>query len=148
MAAGPTTPDDDGRLRVDGRVDRPHAFDFADLAALPAESQVPDLAAIQPARRGAGVALAALLDRVGVDPGATRAILHADRDGFRVALPLAALRDRGVVAYAAEGGGPLPAKQGGPFRMLVRDAAGCDPSAGQELDECANVKYLSRVELA
>ena len=40
---------------------------------------------------------------------------------------------------------PLPREQGGPVRFLIRDPAQCHTS---ELDDCANVKYLDRIELS
>jgi len=131
-------------LRIEGAVDHPLALGFEDLRGMPTEAQVPDVSRIDPARRGGGVALGAILRMASPHPGATRAILHADRDGFRVGLPLAAMCDRGVVVYRVDDG-PMPPEKGGPFRMLVRGAAECH---AEELDECANVKYLSRIEIA
>ena len=69
--------------------------------------------------------------------------LHADRDDFHVSVPLQAVRAEGIVVYH-RGGKPLGVEEGGPIRFLIRDPAACHT---HELDDCANVKYLSRIEL-
>lgn len=141
--SGDARPTEGPRLRIEGAVDRPLTLGFEDLREMPAEAQVSDISRIDPARRGGGVALEAILRLASPHPSATKAILHADRDGFHVGLPLAPMRDRGVVVYRLDDG-PMPPEKGGPFRMLVRGAAECHI---EELDECANVKYLSRIEI-
>jgi hypothetical protein len=69
--------------------------------------------------------------------------LHAQRDDFHVSVPLDPLRGQGIVVYRV-GAGRLGIEHGGPIRFLVRDPAACHTD---QLDECANVKYLSRIEL-
>ncbi len=76
-------------------------------------------------------------------PEANYLTLHADRDDFHVSIPLQAVRGEGIVVYRL-GEGPLGPKQGGPIRFLIRDPSACHTG---ELDDCANVKYLSRIEL-
>jgi len=41
-------------------------------------------------------------------------------------------------------GSPIDVDKGGPFRFYIPNAAEC---AIAEVDECANVKYLDRIEL-
>ncbi len=53
------------------------------------------------------------------------------------------VREQGIVVYRL-GDGPLGTERGGPVRFLVPDPSACHTG---ELDECANVKYLSRIEL-
>jgi len=130
-------------LRFEGEVESPVGLTFEDLGRMPGESQVVDVSRFQPGRRGDGVTLESLLALAGPRPGATYVTLHADRDDFHVSVPLAAIGAQGVVVYKL-GGEALGASDGGPIRLLLRDPAACH--AG-ELDECANVKYLSRVEL-
>jgi DMSO/TMAO reductase YedYZ molybdopterin-dependent catalytic subunit len=130
-------------LTIDGLVDRPLNLTFADLDALPEPTRVADVSRFHPSRRGDGVTLDALLDRAGVRPEANYVTLHADRDDFHVSVPLGPIRDQGVVVYRL-GDGNLTIEEGGPIRFLVRDPAVCNTG---ELDECANVKYLSRIEL-
>ena len=88
--------------------------------------------------------LEALLERAPPRPEADYLTLHADRDDFHVSVPLAAVRGEGVVVYKHSGRG-LGLEQGRrPVRFLIKDPAACHSS---ELDDCANVKYLSRIEL-
>jgi DMSO/TMAO reductase YedYZ molybdopterin-dependent catalytic subunit len=135
--------DDDTILTVEGAVDRPLRLTSADLDALPEPMRVWDVSRFDPKRRGDGVALRALLEQAGVHPQATYVTLHADRDNFHVSVPLEPVRDQGVIVYRL-GSERLGTEHGGPFRLLIPDPAACHTG---ELDECANVKYLSRIEL-
>jgi DMSO/TMAO reductase YedYZ molybdopterin-dependent catalytic subunit len=130
-------------LTVDGLVERPLRLSRADLDAIPESARVPDVSRFHPKRQGDGVRLDAILDRVGVRPEANYVTLHADRDDFHVSVPLEPLRDQGIIVYRLGDGG-LDPEHGGPIRFLVRDPTVCHTG---ELDECANVKYLSRIEL-
>lgn len=130
-------------LTIDGLVDQPLRLTFADLDAMPEATRVADVSRFHPKRRGDGVTLDSLLERAGVRPEANYVTLHADRDDFHVSVPLAPVREQGVVVYRLADG-HLTIEEGGPIRFLVRDPAVCNTG---ELDECANVKYLSRIEL-
>ena len=131
-------------LKVDGLVEHPLDLRFEDLAAFPDEAQVPDISRFQPDRRGDGVALEALLERARPRPEANYLTLHADRDDFHVSIPLQAVRAEAIVVYKV-GDRRLGPGEGGPIRFLIRDPAACHTD---ELDDCANVKYLSRIELS
>jgi DMSO/TMAO reductase YedYZ molybdopterin-dependent catalytic subunit len=135
---------DDILLLVNGAVEQPLELRFDDLSALPATSQVPDVSRFHPKRQGDGVSLEAILERARPRPEANYLTLHADRDNFHVSVPLQAVRAEGIVVYH-RGGQPLATEQGGPIRFLIRDPAACHTD---ELDDCANVKYLSRIELS
>src|SRR5215218_2032130 len=130
-------------LKLDGAVEVPLELSFEDLAGLPAEAQVADVSRFHPTRRGDGVALEALLEKARPRPEANYLTLHADRDDFHVSVPLQAVRGEGIVVYKL-GEERLGPDQGGPIRFLIRDPAACHTD---ELDDCANVKYLSRIEL-
>jgi len=130
-------------LVVDGAVEGPLHLGFDDLAALPAQDQIFDVSIYHPGREGSAVDLRALLRLARPLSLANYVTLHADRDDFHVSIPLDVLRDRGMVVYKL-GESPLGTDQGGPIRFLIRDPASCHSA---ELDECANVKYLSRIEL-
>jgi DMSO/TMAO reductase YedYZ molybdopterin-dependent catalytic subunit len=130
-------------LIVDGLVERPLHLTFADLESMPADAQIADVSRYHPKRQGDGVTLAALFERAGAREQANYVTLHADKDDFHVSVPLAPLRAAGLVVYKL-GPNRLGPENGGPFRLLIRDTALCHSS---ELDECANVKYLSRIEL-
>ncbi len=130
-------------LTIDGEVERPLRLSYADLETLPEAAQVCDVSQFHPQRRGDGVSLDALLERARVRPAANYATLHADRDDFHVSVPLEALRGQGIVVYRL-GRQRLSTEHGGPIRLIIRDPSACHTG---ELDECANVKYLSRIEL-
>src|SRR5579872_1311206 len=130
-------------LRVDGEVHHPLALSFDDLAAIPAADQVADVSRFHPKRQGDAVTLEALLAKAAPHAAANYLTLHATADDFHASVPLAAVRGEAVVVYRFEGG-PLPAKNGGPIRFLIRNPAACHTD---ELDDCANVKFVDRIEL-
>ena len=132
------------RLRIDGAVEHPLDLGFDDLYAFGDDAHLIDVSRFQPKRMGDGVVLEAILDLVRPRNEANYLTLHADRDDFHVSVPLDAVRSQGVVVYRNQGQ-PLSLDQGGPIRFLIKDPTACHTS---ELDECANVKYLSRIELS
>ncbi len=75
-------------------------------------------------------------------PSAAFVTLHADRDDFHVSIPLEPLRGQAIIVYR-NGPDALGIENGGPFRFLIRDPAACH---SDQLDDCANVKFLSRIE--
>jgi DMSO/TMAO reductase YedYZ molybdopterin-dependent catalytic subunit len=130
-------------LRVEGAVEHPLSVTFEDLQGMPESDRVVDVSKFQPGRRGDGVTLESLLARAIPSDDATHLTLHADRDDFHVSIPLDVIRGQGVVVYRV-GDARLAPEQGGPIRLLIRDPSACQTG---ELDDCANVKYLSRIEL-
>jgi DMSO/TMAO reductase YedYZ molybdopterin-dependent catalytic subunit len=130
-------------LTLEGAVERRLELTFDDLAGLPEAAQVRDVSRFHPTRRGDGVTLEALLERARPHAEANYLTLHAARDDFHVSVPLRAVRGEGVIVYRLGDGG-LGREHGGPIRFLIRDPAACHTD---ELDDCANVKYLDRIEL-
>ena len=130
-------------LRVDGEVERPLELQSSDLAAIDAAFQISDVSTLDPKRKGRAVRLAGLLGRAGVKPTAQYLTLHASRDDFHASIPLAAVRERAILIYELDGQ-PLSASAGGPVRLLIPDYAACHTA---EVDECANVKFVDRIEL-
>jgi DMSO/TMAO reductase YedYZ molybdopterin-dependent catalytic subunit len=130
-------------LRVEGEVEQPMALSFEDLAAFSPEEQILDVSRFNPKRPGDGIALTALLKRARPKASATYLTLHATADDFHASVPLDAVRNEGIVVYRLEGKS-LPAKNGGPIRFLIKDPAACHTD---ELDDCANVKFVDRIEL-
>jgi DMSO/TMAO reductase YedYZ molybdopterin-dependent catalytic subunit len=128
-------------LRVDGEVQRPLTLSFEDLAAIP--EQFPDVGRVVAGRKGDAVPLEALMILAGAKPAASYLTLHATRDNFHASVPLSAVRVAGLLVYRLDGQS-LPEKSGGPIRFLVPEAAVCQCA---EVDECANVKYVDRIEL-
>jgi DMSO/TMAO reductase YedYZ molybdopterin-dependent catalytic subunit len=131
------------QLQVYGLVTRPLTFTFDQLRDLPADHQIADLNQLIPGRSGAAIRMDALLQLANADPAATHLGLHASRDDFHASVPIDVVKPRGLVLYAQDGQ-PLTEKQGGPFRFFIVDYASCRT---EEIDECANVKFLDAIEL-
>lgn len=129
-------------LAIEGLVARPCVLSLSDLAALPARWQVADVGQLVPGRKGQAVYLAGLLEAIAPQESARWLTLHAAADDFHASIPLEAVRERAVLVYAL-GGEPLPVSAGGPFRFLIPDFAACRV---HEIDECANVKFVDRLQ--
>lgn len=130
-------------LTIAGQVENPRSLTFDDLAAIPAEQQIIDVSRLIPGRQGDAVKLAGLLALARPQPGAMYLGLHSSTDDFHASIPLAAVADRALVLYRLNGQ-PLPVKAGGPVRFFIPDFAACHTA---EIDECANVKFVDRIEL-
>lgn len=130
-------------LHIEGAVSEPRRLTLADLAALPESDQVRDVSQLDPKRQGEAVRFSAILRLVGVQEHARYLGLHAETDNFHASIPLEPIRDRALLIYRLEGR-PVPAKNGGPFRFFIPDYAACRT---HEIDECANVKFVDRMEL-
>ena len=130
-------------LEIGGDVGTPRWLTFDDLTALPAGEQIQDVSRIAPGRKGDAVKFASLLAMVKSNPSAKYLGLHSSADDFHASIPLAAVADRALVIYRLDGQ-PLPVKSGGPVRFFIPDFAACHTS---EIDECANVKFVDRIEL-
>ena len=143
MAVGAKHQMNEVLLKITGAVEHPLELTFADLAAFSDSDQFADVSRLHPSRRGDGVILDAILDRAAVRPGAAFLILHADKDDFHVCVPLEAIKGQGIVVYRL-GTTALSTEQGGPIRLIIRDPSACHTG---DLDDCTNVKYLSRIEI-
>jgi DMSO/TMAO reductase YedYZ molybdopterin-dependent catalytic subunit len=132
------------QLIIDGEVEQPATLTFHDLAGLDGAFQVTDVSRIDPKRQGDAVTLVGLLDRVSPQPGAKYLTLHSSSDDFHASIPLDAVRERAILIYRLNGA-PLPTSAGGPVRFFIPDFAACHTS---EIDECANVKFVDRIELS
>jgi DMSO/TMAO reductase YedYZ molybdopterin-dependent catalytic subunit len=130
-------------LRIDGEVEQPLDLTFQDLKSFADRDQVRDVSRFHPKRKGDGVTLNSILDRVRPKSTASYLTLHATADNFAASVPLSAVRDEGIVVYTLDGG-PLPPSNGGPIRFLIKNPAACHTD---ELDDCANVKFVDRIEL-
>ncbi len=115
---------DEVLVRVGGQVEQPLELSQADFAAFADEAQVRDVSRIDSRRKGDGVTLESVLERVRPRPSATHLTLHASLDGFSASVPLDAVRDRGVLVYQIENR-PLKAEEGGPIRFLISNSAAC-----------------------
>jgi DMSO/TMAO reductase YedYZ molybdopterin-dependent catalytic subunit len=129
-------------LEISGEVASPRSLTFADLSSIPPEHQVPDVSKLVPGRKGDAVKFAGILNLVKPKPAANYLGLHSSADDFHASIPLAAVADRALVIYRLDGQ-PLPVKAGGPVRFFIPDFAACHT---EEIDECANVKFVDRIE--
>jgi len=130
-------------LVITGAVESPRTFSFADLASIGTEHQVMDVSRLVPGRKGDAVRLTGLLEVVRPKGDARWLGLHAATDDFHASIPLDAVADKALVIYRLDGQ-PLPVKAGGPVRFFIPDFAACHT---HEIDECANVKFVDRIEL-
>ena len=133
----------DACLIVDGMVQQSLSLTLVDLQQLAPENQVADVSQLGAKRPGRAVPIRDLLQLAQVSPAATHLGLHGTLDDFHASIPLAPVLDRGLVIFAVDGK-PLEVAQGGPFRFFIPDHAACHQD---EIDECANVKFLDRIEL-
>ena len=131
-------------LTIDGEVIQPRQLTWQDFQSLDARFQVPDVSRLDPKRKGTAVKLEGALALAGIKPTAKYLTLHARADDFHASVPLAAIRDRGLLIYQLNGQ-PLPLSAGGPVRFYIPDFAACHSA---EVDECANVKFVDRLELS
>jgi DMSO/TMAO reductase YedYZ molybdopterin-dependent catalytic subunit len=132
-----------GTLTISGEVERPLELRFADFQGIAEDFQIADVSQLDPKRQGAAVRLEGVLQLAGIKPTAKYLTLHASKDDFHASIPLDAVRERAVIIYR-QGVGPLPGKAGGPVRFFIPDFAACHTD---EIDECANVKFVDRIEL-
>ena len=130
-------------LSVEGLVKQTLRLTREDLQRLDPAEQVEDVSRLGAKRPGKAIRLAALLKLADASAEATHLGLHATRDEFHASIPLAPVLERGVIIYEVHGE-PLSSSQGGPFRFFIPDHAACHLD---EIDECANVKFLDRIEL-
>ncbi len=131
-------------LTIAGEVAEPRSLTFADLAAIEHAYQVADVSRLVPGRKGDAVRLEGILKLVQPRKTARYLGLHSSADDFHASIPLEAVADRALVIYRLDGQ-PLPEKAGGPVRFFIPDFAACHTD---EIDECANVKFVDRIELS
>jgi DMSO/TMAO reductase YedYZ molybdopterin-dependent catalytic subunit len=131
-------------LTIEGEVATRCELSWSDLAAVDEMWQIPDVGRIDPSRRGGAVTLEGILRLAGVTAAARYLTLHSESDDFHASLPLDVVRDRGLFIYRQQDQ-PLEPAAGGPVRFFICDFAACQ---SHEVDECANVKFVERVELS
>jgi DMSO/TMAO reductase YedYZ molybdopterin-dependent catalytic subunit len=115
----------------------PLEWTYADCRAAPAGFQVDDVGALVAGYAGRAVRFAALLAERELALDARWVQLEADDGAWAASLPLEEVLHDALVLYE-EGGAPLAAARGGPFRLLIPGYR----------DMCANVKHLGCVTFA
>jgi len=130
-------------LKITGEVDNPVELTFDDLAAIDPAQQLTNVLELTGKYSGDAVRLTGLLELAKVNPAATYLGLHGSADDFHASIPLQPVLEKAFVIYRMEGQ-PLDTKNGGPARFFFPDHTACQLD---ELDECANVKFLDHIEL-
>jgi DMSO/TMAO reductase YedYZ molybdopterin-dependent catalytic subunit len=114
-------------LRLHGMVDRPVTLSFADLLAMPLVERDITLTCVSNEvggpyvgnARWTGVLLGPLLERAGIQRGATQ-LLSTSADGWTCGTPTEVITDgRDAMLAVAMNGEPLPFEHGFPVRMVV-----------------------------
>ncbi|MEP7040623.1 MAG: molybdopterin-dependent oxidoreductase [Chloroflexota bacterium] len=116
------------KLTVDGMVDQPFSLSYAELLAMEMHEEYVTIACVSNEVGGdlvgnalwKGVRLRELLDRAGVQAGASQLVGHSF-DGWTAGFPTAWLDDPGreALVAVAMNGEPLPAEHGFPARLIV-----------------------------
>lgn len=110
------------RLTVDGLVETPLSWSWADLQAQPQISSVSDIHCVTAwsryDNRWEGVAARHLLALARPLPAARHIVFHA-YDGYTTNLPLDAFAAEDALLASKWEGEPLPAEHGGPLRVVV-----------------------------
>ena len=110
------------RLTVDGLVENPLSWGWAEFQAQPQTQSVSDIHCVTAWSRydnkWEGVSARHLLAVVKPLPEARHIIFHA-HDGYTTNLPLKAFDDEGVLLAAKWEGAPLAPEHGGPVRVVV-----------------------------
>jgi DMSO/TMAO reductase YedYZ molybdopterin-dependent catalytic subunit len=119
---------EDWTLTVDGMVERPFSIDYDELLGMPLVEQYVTIACVSNEVGGdlvgnalwRGARLRDLLDRAGVQDGATQ-VIGRSFDGWTAGFPTAWLDapDREALVAVAMNGDPLPPEHGYPARLIV-----------------------------
>lgn len=139
----PSVPLSEWNLRVDGLVDHPYTLSYAELAAMPMQTQYESMMCISndiggPNMSNAlweGVRLTDLLQKAGVKPGATKIVLHA-YDDYTDSIHLSKAVEPTTLVALRMNGVQLPDGHGYPARVLVPGIYGMK-----------HVKWLTRIEV-
>jgi DMSO/TMAO reductase YedYZ molybdopterin-dependent catalytic subunit len=110
------------RMRVFGEVERPVDIGWDEFVALPMRDVTCDMHCVTTWSRFdnvfRGVPVRVLLERAGVKPGVSHALIHAAPD-YTTNLPFPDLNREENLLATHHDGEPLSAEHGGPVRLLV-----------------------------
>lgn len=135
----------DWRLRITGMVDNPYQLDFDEILAMDLSEHVVTLQCVSNQVGGklvgnavwTGVPLTEILDRAGVQPGATQ-IVGRSVDDWTAGFPTKIISDgRNALLAVGMNGEPLPVAHGFPARLIVAGLYGY----------VSAVKWISEIEL-
>lgn len=127
------------QLTVDGLVDLPQSYSYADITALPSDERLVRLDCVEgwsATILWKGVPLKTLLDAANVQQEANTVIFHAT-DGYTTSLPLSEILEKNqILAYDANGIA-LPPEMGFPLIFVAEDKWGYKWA-----------RWVSRIELS
>lgn len=118
----PDVPRSAWKLKVDGLVDSPLTWDWAEFAAQPVFEDVSDVHCVTQwsryENRWTGVSTTHLLDLVRPQPAARHVILHG-YDGYTTNIRLEHFAEPDCLLAHSHDGVPLSREHGGPVRLIV-----------------------------
>lgn len=136
----PDVPPADWVITVDGLVDQPLKIDHAAWSSLQRLDETVDFHCVEGWTvddvRWGGVAPARLLQKAGVKPEGRFAVFHAYGGTYLSSVPLDLVTAPQTLLADTLNGEPLPAKHGGPVRLVVPAQLGYK-----------NVKWVERIEI-
>jgi len=136
----PDVPAEEWTITVDGLVDEPLEIDHATWSSLQRLDETVDFHCVEGWSvddvRWGGIAPAVLLERAGVRPEGTWVVVHGYTGEYTSSVPIDLVRDSQTVLADTMEGAPLPAKHGGPIRLVVPDQLGYK-----------SVKWVTRLEV-
>jgi DMSO/TMAO reductase YedYZ molybdopterin-dependent catalytic subunit len=136
----PTRTWSDWTLKVDGLVDRPLTLDAAGWQALPRFEETADFHCVEgwsvSGVRWGGVTPATILKQAKARPEGSYLVFHAYTGEYVDSLPIDLALDPQTVLADTMDGAPLPAKHGGPLRLIVPKQLGYK-----------SVKWVTRIEV-
>jgi DMSO/TMAO reductase YedYZ molybdopterin-dependent catalytic subunit len=113
---------EDWSMTIDGLVERPTTWSWAELHALPGSDYRGDIHCVTTWSKldtwFGGISLDTLLDAVGVLPEASH-LFARSTTGYTTNLPVEHVRDQQAWLAWSHDGQPLPREHGGPVRLLV-----------------------------
>jgi DMSO/TMAO reductase YedYZ molybdopterin-dependent catalytic subunit len=136
----PTRTWSDWTLKVNGLVDRPLTLDAAGWQALPRFDETADFHCVEgwsvSGVRWGGVTPATILKQAKARPEGSYLVFHAYTGEYVDSLPIDLALDPQTVLADTMDGAPLPAKHGGPLRLIVPKQLGYK-----------SVKWVTRIEV-
>jgi DMSO/TMAO reductase YedYZ molybdopterin-dependent catalytic subunit len=136
----PTKTWNDWTLKVDGLVDKPLTLDAAAWQALPRFDETVDFHCVEgwsvSDLKWGGVTPAAILQQAQARPEGAYVVFHAYTGEYVDSLPIGLAKDPQTVLADTMDGAPLPAKHGGPLRLVVPKQLGYK-----------SVKWVTRIEV-
>lgn len=140
LGVQPDVPTDAWTLAVDGLVEAPVAWSWADFRAQPQVESVSDIHCVTAwsryDNRWTGVSVLHLLDVVRPLPEARHVILHS-HDGYDANVPFERFADDDVLLAHSWQGEPLTREHGGPVRLIL-----------PKLYFWKSAKWLKRIEFS